>query len=533
MPETTSALATVPATDAKLPVRAIDLENLQLPIPVQPRPPRFRGGWRVLRTCAADAACLVPLLGLAGAAHVVGAPGDGREPMLGATLLSAVLLWVLARRLGQPRLAAAPVLLIFSLSPLAVHVHQTVDDNLPLTGLLAAFVLVTARRWQLLAFPLAGAAAAAAAFAEPTFLLFTPFVVWAIWQATGPRVGRIALAVLGTILAVGGYAYVLASLAGREPLPGEEGIGLWWSLDPVLIVAAAAAAASALAFARLRPTASALLLVLLLTVMPYSVMPVSLVVVMVALTALLVPAVVHRLAVMLRSRLGRPDMEPLAIMFATGLAVAVTAAAVAWPPELRDLVRAAAAADAAAAETALPDSGRDRPVAAERSPEAPAEPGETVVTVDRPLWTDPAGIGSAADTVPFDELPAPERQAIHYAADQLLRNESLTFDAAARAAIGEGLIDPRLILILGQLSGAQDLDVSLPALLGEDPAPRRQLVLSAVGTEDAAARLGLWLLGQPAPFTPAEVDVDGADVTAIYSVAAPRGLLPGPPQQDD
>ncbi|TDD65079.1 hypothetical protein E1262_26425 [Jiangella aurantiaca] len=131
-----------------------------------------------------------------------------------------------------------------------------------------------------------------------------------------------------------------------------------------------------------------------------------------------------------------------------------------------------------------------------------------------------------------EAVAADERRTIRYATGQLLRNDALTFDAAARAVAGAGRIDPRLVLVLGKLSGTHELDVSLPALPGEGDGVRRRLVLGGLSTEDEAARLALWLLGQPAPFTPTQVDTDGTTVIATYSLAAPRGLLPAPPLDD-
>lgn len=89
------------------------------------------------------------------------------------------------------------------------------------------------------------------------------------------------------------------------------------------------------------------------------------------------------------------------------------------------------------------------------------------------------------------------------------------------------------MIVLGKLSGTYELDVSLPALPGEDDGVRRRLVLAGLPTEDEAARLALWLLGQPAPFTPSQVDTDGTTVTVTYSLTAPRGLLPDPPHPEE
>ncbi|WP_147375217.1 hypothetical protein [Jiangella rhizosphaerae] len=128
-----------------------------------------------------------------------------------------------------------------------------------------------------------------------------------------------------------------------------------------------------------------------------------------------------------------------------------------------------------------------------------------------------------------EAVAAGDRRTVRYATGQLLRNDALTFNAAARAVASAGRVDPRLVIVLGKLSGTHQLDVSLPALPGEQDGVRRRLVLGGLPTEDEAARLALWLLGQPPPFTPSQVDTDGTTVVATYSLAAPRGLLPDPP----
>ena len=62
--------------------------------------------------------------------------------MLVLQLISAGLLYALARRLGLRRPTAAGAVLVFSLSPLALGMHRAVYlDNIAIPFVLAAFLL--------------------------------------------------------------------------------------------------------------------------------------------------------------------------------------------------------------------------------------------------------------------------------------------------------------------------------------------------------------------------------------------------------
>lgn len=639
-------------TVSTLPALPQDLNELRLPIPVQPRPPRPRPVRTWFRRHGPGFAWLAPLLMLAGYVHAAGMgrspgfteaegrtveriadgawslPADaglaqlaawigpagaldradhavaaGREAMLVVLLLGVVLLWVLARRLGVPRPAAAVAVVLFAVSPLALHLHRLVQvENVAVLWALLAFALATARRRQLLAFPASAAALAVAGLTEPAFLLFAPFVVWTMWQQVGARPARIVLAVVAAVAGVGAYAAMLVGQIGRDPLPGELTTQQLWALDPVLLALGPSAAAGALLFRPLQPVAAALLGLVALIVLPGGSAPAALPVAALPLAALLIPAAAHRVAVALLRVRGRPEAMPLGIMAVTAAAATVVAITATWPGELRPLLRDNPIAPVEQAErwleanvprdgrlvvdhTMRPDlvrSGFDDggvlpftsfPVAAEpggRPPFGTAIPVRQAFEPQPPGWnhydfivstaalrsddTDRPGVrtalaessvvavfGSGSERVEIraihplgrdaaEAVAAEETRRVRYATGQLLRNEALAFDADARALAAEGRMDARLVLILGKLSGTHELGIALPALPGEDAGTRRQLVLSGLPTEDEAARLALWLLGQPAPFTPSHVDTDGTTVVATYSLAAPRGLLPAPPE---
>ena len=87
----------------------------------------------------------------------------GREFMLAVQLLSAALLYGVARRLELRRVAAAGAVLVFSLSPLALGMHRAVYlDNIAIPFVVAAFLLVLSPTHRLAAHAAGGLCLAAA-----------------------------------------------------------------------------------------------------------------------------------------------------------------------------------------------------------------------------------------------------------------------------------------------------------------------------------------------------------------------------------
>lgn len=112
----------------------------------------------------------------------------GREAMLLVNLVSCALLYVLARRLRLHRVAAGGAVLLFGLSPLAVHFHRMVFlDNLSVMWALAAFVLAAAPRRGRTAAGGCAACFAAAVLSKETALLLLPAVIWLLVQNTADR----------------------------------------------------------------------------------------------------------------------------------------------------------------------------------------------------------------------------------------------------------------------------------------------------------------------------------------------------------
>jgi hypothetical protein len=245
----------------------------------------------------------------------------GRELMLVLQLASAALLYVLARRLGLRRPAAAGAVLLFALSPLALGFHRAVYlDNVATPFLLGAFVLALSPGQRLAAHAGAGLCFAAAVLAKETSLLLAPALLWQYWQVSDWRTRRYSLAVAASLFALPCAAYLLYAtlrgellpgpghvslveavgfqLAGRAPSgspfdPGSAGRGtirLWLGLDPWLLAAAVLLVPAGLAIRRLRPVTAGFAILAAMTLRP-GYLPVPLVIGMLPFASLLVAGV--------------------------------------------------------------------------------------------------------------------------------------------------------------------------------------------------------------------------------------------------
>ncbi|MFJ3384239.1 MULTISPECIES: ArnT family glycosyltransferase [unclassified Curtobacterium] len=248
-----------------------------------------------------------------------------REAMVFFAAVSAVLVFVLARRLGTARPTAAIAVLVFGLSPLALQYHRTVYiDNVATPWLLAAFVLVLSRRQQLAGFVGAAACLGIAVLSKETYLLALPFLVWMAFRRADPSTRRYTLSVAGAVLAVIGGGYVLLAAVKGELLPSAGKVSLlegvtyqlgsreasgslftsgslaneaasqWWALDPVFIVLGSAAAVVGLFLRRVRPIAAMLVFLLAMMFRPNGYLPVPYVIMLVPFGALLVAYVAER-----------------------------------------------------------------------------------------------------------------------------------------------------------------------------------------------------------------------------------------------
>jgi hypothetical protein len=302
----------------------------------------------------------------------------GREFMLGLQLISAGLLYALARRLGLGRPAAAAAVLAFSLSPLALGMHRAVYlDNIATPLVLAAFLLVLSPTQRLAAHAAAGLCLAAAVLVKETSLLLVPAVLWQYWQVSDRRTRRYSLILAGSLFSLVVAAYLLYATLRSELLPGPGHVSLvdairfqlteragsgnpldpdslsrrtlefWLSQDPWLLVTATVLVPAGLAIRRLRPVTAAYAILAAIALRP-GYLPVPLVIGMLPFASLLVAGVADTAwggsarRTMAGADLsdGRPHRRPSfgAVLVAVCLAMAVVVVVPQWWQRDRDLM---------------------------------------------------------------------------------------------------------------------------------------------------------------------------------------------------
>lgn len=225
------------------------------------------------------------------AGHAVFSVDHGREFMVAVCLVSSVLLYILARRLGFSRLSAVAAVLLFALCPLGIFFHRPVLlDNPSIAFAIAAFVLARTPERRLWAFAGSGACFALSVLCkETTFDLLPALVVAVIQNADRRTRGYCLMLFLAFFVLVGGIYPLYATLKG-ELLPGRGHVSLtgylvvqlltrhgtgdifnpnsqthaivvsWLQLDPWLLYAALALAPIALLRRTTRSVALALLI---------------------------------------------------------------------------------------------------------------------------------------------------------------------------------------------------------------------------------------------------------------------------------
>lgn len=215
----------------------------------------------------------------------------GRDFMWVVTMVTSVLVFVLARRLGMSRVASAVAVILFGLSPLAVFYHRLVFlDNLSTMWALAAFAAAASWRRSLAAVVWCAAFFAAATWSKETVALLLPALVWLLVRYT-PRRNRVKYLMVFAVV-YGGLVglWPLLALVKGEFIPGpghvsmlgeafyqlatRPGTGtilhyrsatwvqasLWFHLDNWLPEAGMAAVLPALCFRRHRPIAAGIII---------------------------------------------------------------------------------------------------------------------------------------------------------------------------------------------------------------------------------------------------------------------------------
>lgn len=280
-----------------------------------------------------------------------------RYLMIAVAVVVAGLLWLLARRVGLSRWAAAAAVAVWAVSPLAVSLSRSVYlDNLAIAWLLGGLVLVCTPKHRLSAMVGAALCFGVAVLTKETMLLFLPMVAWLVFLKTSQSATtrRYAVAVFTAVFGLVVSAYVLMAVVRGELLPGPGHVSLWdgvkfqlWQreasgsiadpgslkrhtvdewlrLDPLLPLLAAPVALSALLIRRLRPYALGLLILVVMVLRP-GYLPVPFVIAMLPLTALLAAGVGEDALRWLRRAAWRPSRARTAAALATAFAAAIVA----------------------------------------------------------------------------------------------------------------------------------------------------------------------------------------------------------------
>ncbi|MFH8495512.1 ArnT family glycosyltransferase [Streptomyces coeruleorubidus] len=154
--------------------------------------------------------------------------GTMRAAMLVISGISAVLVYVLGRRLALPRWAAALGMVFFGLSPLSVVLQREIFlDNLAVMWTLLAFTLAASPSRHLWHHFGAGMAAATAVLTKETMLIVLPALFLTMWRHSHKDTRKFALTGAVTACALIGFSYPLFALLKGELLPGAGHVSLW------------------------------------------------------------------------------------------------------------------------------------------------------------------------------------------------------------------------------------------------------------------------------------------------------------------
>lgn len=153
---------------------------------------------------------------------------SGRVVMLGYGLVSAVLIFMLGRRLGLRHGYAVLAMGLWALSPLTgLEMRQIFLDNIALPWLIAAFMFVTSRRQDLWHYCAGGICFGLAILSKETFLLAVPGLIVALWHY-GFRPTRVfGLVGFSMFTVLAGVGYLLLAALKGELLPAPDRVSLW------------------------------------------------------------------------------------------------------------------------------------------------------------------------------------------------------------------------------------------------------------------------------------------------------------------
>ncbi|MER5886868.1 glycosyltransferase family 39 protein [Streptomyces sp. NPDC001941] len=154
--------------------------------------------------------------------------GAMRGAMLVVSAASAVLLYVLARRLWLPRWAAGLAMALFGLSPLAVVLQREIFlDNIAVMWMLFAFCLAASPNRDLWHHFGAGVAAAVGVLTKETMLVVLPALLVTMWRHSHRDTRKFAVTGAVTACVLIGFSYPLFALLKGELWPGAGHVSLW------------------------------------------------------------------------------------------------------------------------------------------------------------------------------------------------------------------------------------------------------------------------------------------------------------------
>ncbi|MBC7707674.1 glycosyltransferase family 39 protein [Polaromonas sp.] len=155
----------------------------------------------------------------------------GREFMLVLHLVTVLLLYALARRVGIGGIAASCGVLLYVLSPLTIEFSRYVLlDNVALPWLLGAFYLALSKRHGLASAIGSAVCMAIAILSKETLVILLPVVLFALWHYGDRRNRRYIVTAFGVIFAMVSGAYVLYAALKNELLPGSGHVSLLGTL---------------------------------------------------------------------------------------------------------------------------------------------------------------------------------------------------------------------------------------------------------------------------------------------------------------
>ncbi|WP_347059044.1 glycosyltransferase family 39 protein [Blastococcus sp. HT6-30] len=232
----------------------------------------------------------------------------GRIVMVGYTLVTALLTYLLAKRVGMARGWALAAMLLWAVNPLVLYEgRQVFLDNVALPWLIGAFLLVLSKDRHLGHHMAAGLCFGVAVLSKETTLVFLPALLVGLWQSAYRPTRPFAVMGFSAITVISGSMYLLFALIRNELFPGPDHVSVWdalafqlggregsgWLLDPngpsdgaydsftgwlqldsgVLVVGGVAASLAALAVRRLRPLAIGVLIAALVALRPAGYLP--------------------------------------------------------------------------------------------------------------------------------------------------------------------------------------------------------------------------------------------------------------------